>query len=108
METDSRVVSTKLVLLKCSGWCIPVIIYVVLAAIVLVLTMMSPVPWVAKLFPILVTIVWSALVILALYLICRSCQPAIAWYIFLLPLIFFIILVILVFIFGGIFLFSIV
>ena len=84
---------------KCDGWCAPTLIYLVLAVMSLLATMSMHfrdpeiVTSEAVIMSVLYKIFWAGV----LYLLCSTCHDSIAWLVLLVPLIFGLLAVFLIF-----------
>lgn len=84
---------------KCDGWCTPLYIYLVLAAMSLIATVrfhfQDPklVSAEAVVMSVLYKVFWCGVI----YLLCSNCQESWAWVILLLPLIFIVLALFLIF-----------
>jgi cell division protein FtsW (lipid II flippase) len=71
----------------CSGWCWPLIIYVIIVAVSFISVIVSNNPEMQKRTGLIWNIIWAIVLGVILYYICRNCKEQWAWFLLLLPLI---------------------
>lgn len=72
----------------CSGWCVPLYIYLVLAMVQIasILLTKSHIPWKTKVLYLAISISWNILIGSLMYYLCKQCHSGWSWIVLLLPL----------------------
>ena len=87
-----------------SGWCVPLVIYIILAIIGIVVSIIAAYKSkrsnTEKVSGIVMSVLWTVLWIFLMFQLCKRGHEGWAWVILLLPIIFWVIIFVLVFVFG--------
>ena len=89
---------------KCDPWCLPVIIYIVVAimSLISIVRLHFQDPKLVSTEAVVMSVLYKTFWLFILYILCQNCHEGIAWFILLIPIIFILLLLFLLFgAFGG-------